>query len=142
MQRDTQIFDLIQKERERQTKGIELTQSRPLDLDIPVSPMPREIYDGSCDLTLWDVAIYNDIHSLILTIPFNHRTGKTVAIHLRVIMAAMTCRLVATHRPDHLVIEGEQLHGQPLMPWDGPNSTWSVNWLQVSCRCVPPMVHW
>ncbi len=82
------------------------TQSRPLDLDIPVSPMPREIYDGSCDLTLWDVAIYNDIHSLILTIPFNHRTGKTVAIHLRVIMAAMTCRLVATHRPDHLVIEG------------------------------------
>ena len=27
MQRDTQIFDLIQKERERQTKGIELIAS-------------------------------------------------------------------------------------------------------------------
>ena len=82
------------------------TQSKPLDLGIPVAPMPRDIYDGSDDLTLWDTNAYNEAHSLILTIPYAHRTGKEVAVHLRTMMAEMTKRLIASHCPDHLVIEG------------------------------------
>ena len=82
------------------------TQSKPLDLGIPVAPMPREVYDGSSDLTLWDTSAYNEQHSLILTIPYTHRTGKAVAVHLRTVMAAMTRRLVDIHCPAQLIIEG------------------------------------
>jgi uncharacterized protein YgbK (DUF1537 family) len=82
------------------------TQSKPLDLGIPVAPMPREVYDGSSDLTLWDTSAYNRQHSLILSIPHTHRTGKAVAVHLRTVMAAMTRSLVAIHRPAQLIIEG------------------------------------
>jgi uncharacterized protein YgbK (DUF1537 family) len=82
------------------------TQSKALDLGIPVAPMPQEIYDGSDDIGLWDVSAYSKQHSLILTIPYTHRTGKDVAVHLRTVMAEMTKRLVAQHCPEHLMIEG------------------------------------
>jgi uncharacterized protein YgbK (DUF1537 family) len=83
------------------------TQSKPLELGIPIAPMPREIYDGSSDLSLWDTTVYEqEQHSLILTIPHTHRTGKEVAVHLRTMMAEMTKQLVTKHCPDRLVIEG------------------------------------
>ena len=83
------------------------TQSKPLELGIPIAPMPQEIYDGGDDLNLWDTTAYElEQHSLILTIPYTHRTGKEVAVHLRTMMAEMTKQLVTRHCPDHLVIEG------------------------------------
>lgn len=82
------------------------TQSKVLDLGIPVAPMPLAIYDGSEDLSLWDTCAYAEQHSLILSIPHTHRTGKEVAVHLRNMMAEMTRRLIAQHQPTHLIIEG------------------------------------
>ena len=82
------------------------TQSKPLDLGIPIAPMPREVYDGNKDLSLWDTSKYAQVHSLILTMPYTHRTGKDAAIHLRAMMAEMTQRLVSEHRPNQLIIEG------------------------------------
>ena len=82
------------------------TQSKALDIGISISPMPRAIYDGSCNLDLWNTDAYTHQHSLILTIPHTHRTGKEVAVHLRNMMAEMARRLVSEHCPDHLVIEG------------------------------------
>lgn len=84
------------------------TQSRPLDLGIPIAPMPRAVYDGSDDLDLWDTAAYaaSHSHSLILTMPFSHRTGKDAAVYLRTVMAAKAKALVNQHCPDHLIIEG------------------------------------
>lgn len=82
------------------------TQSKPLTIGIPVAPMPLAIYDGSDDLSLWDVGAYDENYSLILTIPYHHRTGRDVAVHLRKMMAAMTRRLVDQHLPSYLIIEG------------------------------------
>ena len=82
------------------------TQSKPLDLGIPIAPMPREIYDGNEDLSLWDTGAYQEKHSLILTMPYTHRTGKEAAVHLRTMMAEKTKWLVADHCPNHLIIEG------------------------------------
>ena len=83
------------------------TQSRPLDLGIPVAPMPREVYDGQQGADYWFSRLpASPTHSFILTIPFTHRTGKAVAIHLRTVMAEMARRLVGQHRPDSLIIEG------------------------------------
>ena len=82
------------------------THSKPLDLGIPIAAMPQEIYDGGDDLSLWDTTAYEQEHSLILSIPHTHRTGKEVAVHLRTMMAEKTRQLVAEHCPDHLIIEG------------------------------------
>ena len=82
------------------------TQSKPLDLGIPIAPMPREIYDGSNDLSLWDTSKYTKAHSLILSMPFTHRTGKETAVHLRTMMARKAKELITQHCPDHLIIEG------------------------------------
>ena len=93
------------------------TQSRPLDLGIPIAPMPREVYDGNKDLSLWDTSEYAQAHSLILTMPYTHRTGKEAAIHLRSMMAQKAKALVleqflpALNREGqweglHLIIEG------------------------------------
>ena len=82
------------------------TQSKPLNLGIPVAPMPLEIYDGSSDLSLWNTEAYAQSGSIILTIPHTHRTGKEVAVHLRSVMAEMAKRLINEHRPDQLIIEG------------------------------------
>lgn len=91
------------------------TQSKPLDLGIPVSPMPREVYDGEQGADYWYQSLpfracspspQGSLASLILTIPHTHRTGKETAVHLRSVMAEMTRRLVSEHCPDHLIIEG------------------------------------
>ena len=82
------------------------TQSKPLDLGIPIAPMPRIIYDGNDDIALWDTSAYEKQHSLILTMPFTHRTGKEAAVHLRTIMARKAKELIALHTPSHLIIEG------------------------------------
>ena len=82
------------------------TQSKPLELGIPIAPMPQEIYDGSEDVRLWDTSAYDRQRGLILTIPYTHRTGKEVAEHLRNVMAKKVQELVALHQPDQLIIEG------------------------------------
>ena len=82
------------------------TQSKPLDLGIPIAPMPRDIYDGSNDMNLWDTSSYVEAHSLILTMPYTHRTGKEAAVHLRTMMAMKARQLVTEHCPQHLIIEG------------------------------------
>ena len=82
------------------------TQSKPLNLGIPIAPMPREVYDGEQGADYWFQSLATPATSLILTIPHTHRTGKEVAVHLRTVMAEMAQRLVRKHRPDHLIIEG------------------------------------
>ena len=82
------------------------TQSKPLDWHISIAPMPRDIYDGNEDISLWDTSAYKEKHSLILTMPYTHRTGKAAAVHLRTMMARKTKELITYHRPDHLIIEG------------------------------------
>ena len=82
------------------------TQSKPLDLGIPVAPMPCEVYDGNEDISLWDTSAYQEKHSLILTMPYTHRTGKEAAVHLRTMMARKTKELITLHCPIHLIIEG------------------------------------
>lgn len=85
------------------------TQSKPLDLGIPVTAMPRDIYDGCKDITSWweeASAIYKREGSLMITIPHRHRTGKEVAIHLRETTAILLQQLVAIQQPRQLIIEG------------------------------------
>ena len=89
------------------------TQSRPLDLGIPIASMPREVYDGQEDADYWFNQLSTPLltregpgEGLLLAIPFTHRTGKAVAIHLRTVMAEMARRLVSRHHPDSLIIEG------------------------------------
>ena len=88
------------------------TQSKPLDLGIPIAPMPREIYDGSNDLSLWDTSAYQEKHSLILTMPYTHRTGKEAAVHLRTMMAQKAKELITEYLLPTLDREGsvEGLH--------------------------------
>ena len=88
------------------------TQSKPLDLGIPIAPMPREIYDGNEDLSLWDTSAYQENHSLILTMPYTHRTGKEAAVHLRTMMAQKAKELVTEYLLPTLDREGtgESLH--------------------------------
>jgi len=82
------------------------TQSKMLDIGIPIAPIPREIYDGGDELGKWDVSEYHQGHRIILNIPYTHRTGKDVAVHLRSVMSQTTKLLIDKYRPDHLVIEG------------------------------------
>ena len=87
------------------------TQSKPLNLGIPVAPMPRQVYDGEQGADCWLAQLTTSLPgqggaSLILTIPHTHRTGKEVAVHLRTVMAEMASRLVSLYRPDQLIIEG------------------------------------
>ena len=86
------------------------TQSKALELGIPVAPMPREVYDGQQGADYWFDQLFLSLSpqpsSLILSIPHTHRTGKEVAVHLRMVMAEMAKRLVSRHRPEQLIIEG------------------------------------
>ena len=93
------------------------TQSKALDLGIPIAPMPLDIYDGAKDLRLWNTSAYAATHSLILTMPYTHRTGKDAAVHLRNMMAEKAKELIheqflpALNREGqreglHLIIEG------------------------------------
>ena len=95
------------------------TQSKPLELGIPIAQMPREVYDGEQGADYWYSHLPSSLipqfstlnphpsslipvpepveghpSSLILTIPHTHRTGKEVAVHLRTVMAEMAKRLV------------------------------------------------
>ncbi len=82
------------------------TQSKQLDIGIPTSSMPRELYDGGIDIKSWDISAYDQGHRIILNIPYTHRTGKEVAVHLRSLMSQITKQLIDIYRPDHLIIEG------------------------------------
>ena len=85
------------------------TQSKPLDLGFPVTPMPLAIYDGSEDITPWlkeAEKLYEQQGSLMITIPHHHRTGKEVAIHLRETTARLIHHLVEKRAPQQLIIEG------------------------------------
>ena len=88
------------------------TLSKPLDLGIPIAPMPLEIYDGNEDISLWDTSAYAEAHSLILTMPYTHRTGKEAAVHLRSMMARKAKELITQHLFPALDREGsgEGLH--------------------------------
>ena len=88
------------------------TQSHPLDTGALLCPMPREVYDGDEGAAFWFSKLHTSLARqdsdapLALTIPFTHRTGKAVAIHLRTVMAQMARRLVEHRRPSQLIIEG------------------------------------
>ncbi len=85
------------------------TQSQPLDLGIPVTAMPLDIYNGNNDITPWlkeAESLYTQQGSLMITIPHRHRTGKEVAIHLRKMTARLIQHLVEKQQPRQLIIEG------------------------------------
>ena len=85
------------------------TQSQPLDLGIPVTAMPLDIYDGSKDILPWlkeAERLYTQQGSLMITIPHRHRTGKEVAIHLRETTARLIQYLVEKQQSQQLIIEG------------------------------------
>ena len=109
------------------------TQSKPLELGIPIAPMPKEIYDGSDDLSLWDTSVYDNERGLILTIPYTHRTGKEVAVHLRNIMAKMTQQLIKRHHPNQLIVEGGATAWAALQ---------AIGWSQfvIICQIAPGVV--
>lgn len=109
------------------------TQSKPLELGIPIAPMPKEIYDGSDDLSLWDTSKYDQERGLILTIPYTHRTGKEVAVHLRNIMAKMTQQLIKRHHPKQLIVEGGATAWAALQ---------AIGWSQfvIICQIAPGVV--
>ena len=109
------------------------TQSKPLELGIPIAPMPREIYDGKEDISLWDTHAYAKAHSLILTMPYSHRTGKEAAVHLRTVMARKAKELIAQHCPDHLVIEGGATAWATLQVLG-----WSQ--FEITCQITPGVV--
>ena len=120
------------------------TQSKPLDLGIPISPMPREIYDGSNDLSLWDTSADQEKHSLILTMPYTHRTGKEAAVHLRSMMARKAKELITQHLLPALDREGsgEGLH----LIIEGGATAWAtlqaLGWTQfeITAQIVPGVV--
>ena len=112
------------------------TQSKPLDISIPVSPMPLDIYDGSKDIKGWmeDAdAIYKREGSLMITIPFRHRTGKEVAVHLREMTATLIHGLIAQRQPQQLIIEGGASAFATLqrLGW---------NELEVVCQLAPGVI--
>ena len=87
------------------------TQSKPQELGIPICEMPHEVYDGlqGADYWLNHLSLLPPPSSLLLSIPFTHRTGKAAAVHLRTVMAEMAKRLVITHYHGQrlsLIIEG------------------------------------
>lgn len=82
------------------------TQSRTPDIGMVTAPMPRELYEGSTDITLWDTKGYSSSRGIILTIPYHHRTGKDCAEHLRAVTAKKVKSMVRQLPPSHLIIEG------------------------------------
>lgn len=120
------------------------TQSKPLDLGIPISPMPREIYDGSNDLSLWDTSADQEKHSLILTMPYTHRTGKEAAVHLRSMMAQKAKELITEYLLPTLDREGsgEGLH----LIIEGGATAWAtlqaLGWTQfeITAQIAPGVV--
>ena len=112
------------------------TQSKPLELGIPIAQMPREVYDGEQGADYWFSSLSSSLFpltSLILTIPHTHRTGKEVAVHLRTVMAEMAKKVVEMHRPDHLIIEGGATAWATLQ---------TLGWtqFQIVCQIAPGVV--
>ena len=112
------------------------TQSKPLDLGFPVTPMPLAIYDGSEDIAPWlkeAEKLYEQQGSLMITIPHHHRTGKEVAIHLREMTAELIQHLVAKRAPQQLIIEGGASAFATLQ-----HLGW--NELEVVCQIAPGVI--
>lgn len=112
------------------------TQSKPLDLGFPVTPMPIAIYDGSEDITPWleeAEKLYEQQGSLMITIPHRHRTGKEVAIHLRETTARLIHHLVEKQAPQQLIIEGGASAFATLQ-----HLGW--NELEVVCQIAPGVI--
>ena len=112
------------------------TQSKPLDLGFPVTPMPLAIYDGSEDIAPWlkeAEKLYEQQGSLMITIPHHHRTGKEVAIHLRETTARLIQHLVAKRAPQQLIIEGGASAFATLQ-----HLGW--NELEVVCQIAPGVI--
>ena len=86
------------------------TQSKPLDIGIPVCPMPLSVYNQETDAEKWIASLMERLYpsspSLILTIPHHHRTGKEIAVHLRTVMGKVVQKFVQNHPPQELIIEG------------------------------------
>ena len=120
------------------------TQSKPLDLGIPIAPMPLEIYDGNEDISLWDTSAYAEAHSLILTMPYTHRTGKEAAVHLRSMMAQKAKELITEYLLPTLDREGsgEGLH----LIIEGGATAWAtlqaLGWTQfeITAQIAPGVV--
>jgi uncharacterized protein YgbK (DUF1537 family) len=90
------------------------TQSKPLDLGIPVAPMPREVYDGEQGADFWLAHLSTSLphregqgEGLILSIPYTHRTGKEAAVHLRTMMAQTAKELITKYLLPTLDREGQ-----------------------------------
>jgi uncharacterized protein YgbK (DUF1537 family) len=112
------------------------TQSKPLDLGFPVTPMPLAIYDGSEDIAPWlkeAEKLYEQQGSLMITIPHHHRTGKEVAIHLREMTAELIQHLVEKQAPQQLIIEGGASAFATLQ-----HLGW--NELEVVCQIAPGVI--
>lgn len=112
------------------------TQSKPLDLGFPVTPMPLAIYDGSEDIAPWlkeAEKLYEQQGSLMITIPHHHRTGKEVAIHLRETTARLIQHLVEKRLPQQLIIEGGASAFATLQ-----HLGW--NELEVVCQIAPGVI--
>lgn len=85
------------------------TQSRPTPPHIHISPMPKEVYEDVAPADVWmeqAVATYEKNHTLALTIPHGHLTGREVAVRLRQVMADVVAEVVSMYHPSQLVIEG------------------------------------
>ncbi len=131
------------------------TQSRRLDLGIPIAPMPREVYDGEEGADYWYNALtthhslctshHSPLGNLILTIPYTHRTGKEVAIHLRTVMAEMAKRLINEHFTPHSPCEGPGESGLHLII-EGGATAWAtlqaLGWtaFTIECQIAPGVV--
>lgn len=85
------------------------TQSKPLDIGIPVSQMPEEVFHGKQTPLQWLpmlTDIYCQADSIILTIGRKAHGGKEYAVRLRESMATAVKHLITFHCPQSLIIEG------------------------------------
>ncbi|MBR1402171.1 MAG: hypothetical protein IJ562_11455 [Prevotella sp.] len=85
------------------------TQSKPLDIGIPVSQMPEEVFHGKQSPLQWLPMLtdtYRQTGSIILTIGRKAHGGKEYAVRLRESMAIAVKHLITLHYPQSLIIEG------------------------------------
>lgn len=86
------------------------TQSKALDLGMPVETMPMDVFYECADASSWTEAIlprYTKAGSTVLTIGDKEvRTGKDAAVYLRRTMAEVCCAMLDAALPAELVIEG------------------------------------
>ncbi len=86
------------------------TLSKQIELGIPVSAMPADVYFGHADAAQWQtdaLKMYQEKHALIVSFGSNSGLAdKPSAERLRNTMAGVAAALVAEHRPEELIIEG------------------------------------